>query len=749
MLALPCMATVAHADPIFTPIFASILTGAGLPATGAAFSIGTIAVTTAQIAGVLSSIALSAIGVGLSFALAPKPPKPGPEAGQVPTQQPIPYRQFGYGWVRVAGAFVLKENYNGYLTYVLALLGHKISSFEGAYLNDDPVTLFDYGGFPAYLDGAYSGTVYNGADGRYSNGVIHIDTRIGENTETAYDLILSFLSTGSAWTANHRGDKIASAMVVSTQVPSANFGQYFPYGAPIPSFVLKAALCFDPRETDQTYDDDSTWQFRDNAALTIIHFLCFSDYGYQLDYTVAIEPVLSDWLDQIDYCDEQVAEKGGGTERRYRLGGWMTTEQDRKTALETMLAACDGWLCQRGDGTVILRVGRYVAATITLTDDDICGWKLDTDLSSNEKVNRATAKWTYPDAGYVSVETDPFENTADQALRQGPIRTAQLDLTWVQSVGQASRLTKIELNKHAKSVRGTLHLRLQGMNACYERWVNIQSNTIPRLSNAIVEIRKPSISLTEGKCSVEFILSGEDVYDYTAATDESERPVVPERPSGSTLSAPTNVTATAEQYNNSSGGFDVVVDVSWDVPQLSGADRTDLTYFIRWRVAPASGEDPPYTQITVTNPTIVASVASSSIGVVPKDVTLEVEVASIAPNSYQSDWSTTEEVDTSISTTAPGTPSNLSASTSVTGSVDLSVTAPNSGNFAAIQFYRGAVSDPFGSATAIGDPVYGAANSTIVYTDTVAAGSYDYWATAMNSSLVESTPVGPETGTSV
>lgn len=743
MLALPCMATVAHADPIFTPIFTTILTSVSIPASV------TVASTTISIAAVLSSITVTALGVGLSFLLAPKPPKPGPEAGQIPTQQPIPYRQFGYGYVRVAGAFMLKENLNGWLVYVLAVLGHKCAAFEGAYLNDDPVTLFDYAGYGAYFDGDFTGTVFPGSDNRYANGIIQIDTRLGANTEDPYRFITSFLGISTTWSTDHRGDKITSAMVASVQVPKENFGQFYPYGAPIPSFVLKSALCFDPRETDQTYDDDSTWQFRDNAALAIMHFLCFSDYGYQLDYTVAIEPVIDDWIEQIDYCDEQVAEKGGGTERRYRLGGWMTTEQDRKTALETMLAACDGWLCQRGDGTVILRVGRYVAPTITLTDDDICGWKLDTDLSSNEKVNRATAKWTYPDAGYASVETDPFENTADQALRQGPIRTAQLDLTWVQSVGQASRLTKIELNKHSKSVRGTLQLRLQGMNACYERWVAIQSNTIPRLSNAVIEIRKPVISLIEGKCSVEFVLSGSDVYDYTAATDESETPYIPERPSGSTLSAPANVTGTAEQYENANGGFDVIIDVNWDVPQLNGGDRTDLSYIVRWRVAPASGDDPPWTQLTVTNPTTVASVAYASLGVVPKDETIQVQVAAVAANGYQSDWSATEEIDTSVSTTAPGSPTNLIASTSVTGAVDLSVTAPNSANFSAIQFYRSAVSDPFGSAVAIGSPVFGSANSTIVYTDTVSAGSYDYWATSLNAYSVESTPVGPTTGTSV
>jgi len=644
----------------------------------------------------------------------------------------------------------MKENFNGYLTYVLAVLSHKIDSFVECYLNDDPVTLFDYGSYGVYLDGALSGTVAAGVDSRYGNGVIQVDTRVGEDTETVYRYLTSYLSVGSGvWGAAHRGDKVASAMLAAAQVPQQNFGQFFPYGAPIPSFVVKAALCFDPGDSGQTYSNPSTWLWSDNSAIAIIHFLCFSDFGYQLDYTVAVEPVLSDWIEQIDYCDEQVAEKGGGTERRYRLGGWMTTEQDRKTALEAMLATCDGWLCQRGDGTIVLRVGRYVAPTITLTDDDIVGWQLDTDASSNDKVNRATAKWTFPDTGYTSVETDPFDNTTDQALRQGPIRTAQLDLSWVQAVGQASRLTKIELNKQTKSVRGTLQLRLKAMNACYERWVEVQSNTIPRLSNAVIEVRKPVISLLEGKCSIDFVLSGSDVYDYTAATDESATPYIPERPAGGTLSAPTGLSGTAEQTDTAGGGFDVRIDVSWDVPQLNGADRTDLAYTIYWRVAPPSGDDTPWTEVPITSPTIVASVASASIGIVPKDETIELQIALRAPNGYPSSRSATEEVDTSVSTTAPATPSSLSASASVSGAVDLSVVAPNSGNFYAIQFYRSAVSDPFGSSVAIGDPVFGSPNATIVYTDTVSAGDYDYWATAQNSYGVESTPAGPTTGTSL
>lgn len=734
----------ARADPIFTPFltaaFAQIVTAVGLPAT--VFGVSTAAI--------LATVTTIALGVGLSLALAPKPPKPSAEAGQVPTQQPIPYRQFGYGTVRVAGAFMFKENCGGRLVQVVALLSHKITEFKKLYLNDDLITVFSSYTMSPYLDGPMQGHV--GAtfgDNRYGNGLIAVDTRLGEDTETYYRSLGFLTNDDGTWGAAHRGDGIASAIIIAQQAEQAYFSGYFPYGAPIPSFVLDTAMVLDPRETDGDPDDPSTFRFRKNAALCILHFICFNQFGYQKDYTTAILPVLDDWLDQIDYCDEGAALKAGGTEPRYQLNGWITTEQDRKTALEAMLATCDGWLCQRGDGSVILRVGKFIEPTIILTDDDIAGWKLDTNVPSDQKVNRATAKWTNPDTNYSTVETDPIENTTDQALREGPIRSAQLDLGWVQSNGQASRLLKIEMNKQAKNVRGTLMLRLSGMNACYERWVRVQSNTIPRLSNAVIEIRKPNISLVEGRCQVDFVLSGSDIYDYDPATDESNPPIVPERPASGAAPVPTGVAAVAEQHTDATGGYDIVVDVSWDVPQQYGADRLDLSYKVRWRVQPVTGEDPPYTVLNVQGAVPVASRVSASIGVVPQDVIIEIEVASVSANGFPSGWSDTTYVDTSVDTVAPDTPTNLTASTTVTGAVDLSAKAPNSPNFDSIQFYRSAVGDPFSSATPVGSPVYGAANATLVYTDVVAAGSYDYWAAALNVTEVASSPAGPATGTSI
>jgi hypothetical protein len=94
----------------------------------------------------------------------------------------------------------------------------------------------------------------------------------------------------------------------------------------------------------------------------------------------------------------------------------------------------------------------------------------------------------------------------------------------------------------------------------------------------------------------------------------------------------------------------------------------------------------------------------------------------------------------------PAAPSGLVA-TGGAGSAALFCTNPNSANFAGVQFYRAATGAGFGAASPVGPEQYGAPSGTSSYTDTVAAGTWDYFATALNSLGIASSPVGPATAT--
>ena len=778
LAALACaIATPANADPIITPIIASIIASVGIPASVSVFGI------TIGVAGVLSGLVTTAIGIGLAILFAPRPKLPPPEDGVIVAQQNLPYRIYVYGRARVAGAVMLKESIASNLCFVAAIAGHYVDGFETLYLNDDQVTVpalvvtagafvvgtsytiasvgttnFTLIGASANTIGVIftatgvgsgtgtatateliAGTVAAGADGRYGGSTVYIETRQGLSPETAYAFITSQLPT--YWDATHRGDGQASIGMKCGGVSAQNFVTTYPYAAPSPSAILRGYQVFDPRDGTQSPTNPATWKWSQNAALAILHFLCFSKFGFQANYSTAIFPFLSQWIQAANDCDDAMPLKSGGTEPRYRLGGWTTTEQAKVTTLLMMLQCCDGFLSRRGAG-YWLQIGKYYAPTVTLTDDDIVGFIIQTDVSSEDKVNEAIAYWSDPDNGYVTVDTDPIINEADQVARGGAPRKAQLQLTWVQSVGQASRLLKREMFRQGVTVRGTLTLGWSGMNGAYERWIAINSNSIPRLSGVVIENRKAVISARTRTVTVDFILSGTALDTYNPATDESSVPPIPQRPATVGLPIPANVTVVPELVGPST----VVLAVSWDEPFYNGA-AWNLNYIVQWRLTNAGGGTPgAWTQQTFTTPTIAALRVSVQTNVVPFGTSIDVEVSSVGTGASLSTWSALHTVSTILSSLAPASPTWTSA-VGHTGNAVLTVVAPTSSNFASVQFYRAATGSPFSSATTIGSPVTGSPSATLTYTDTVAAGTYDYFAVSLTSSAVASAPAGPETAT--
>lgn len=725
----------ASADPIITPIIASFLVAAGVTATitvaGTTIAVATI------IATVVSAVVTTAIGFALTYFFSPKPPKP--ENGSFPVQQTLPFRIWGYGLARVGGATCLREESSGYLAHVSVLNGHPVNGFTQLYLNSDPVTV---AGSPS--GGLITGAVSIGADGRYGGSLISVSTRKGLVPETVHGNVSSF---GSIWTVDFRGDGCASLAILCAPIKSKFFLTNYPFGPPQPSAVLEQYKVYDPRDGAQSASNSATWVYSTNVALCILHHQCFSDFGPLRPYTAAILPVISEWIIAINACEDAMALKAGGTEARYRLGGWMTTEQDRRTALQVLLQSCDGWFVERGDGTVILRVGKYQAPTVILTDDDIAGFEIQRGTAAEEKINRATAKYTSTANDYVLVETIPFIDTVDQAARSGAPRASQLDLGWVQWTGQASRLLKREVIRNKAKTRGRLTLRMSGINACYERWITIQSNSIPRMSNIVIENRRPTIFIGEQKIEMDFVESGPSIDTYDPAVDESPPPPAKAASVSTGPPTPANVAVVVQQITDATGAVSIVLAISWDIPLFGGSPQLGLNWVIETRMTDIGGGVPgPWAQTVFTSPSSAAGRYSVITNPVASGTSLDVQVSSQATAGTQSAPSAPITVSTVIATTAPSSPTGFTATGHV-GNATLVCTNPNSSNFAAVRFWRAASGGSFASATALGTAIFGAPNGTSNYTDTVAAGVYDYFVTAQNSAGVLSSPTGPASAT--
>lgn len=714
-------ATPAHADLIFTPLFTYLLTAAGVSATAIAFG------TTTWVS-LLSGVATIAFGAGVMILLTPKPPKP--ETGAVPIQQAIPARIFAFGRVRLSGATVFAESLARTLYRVHALTGHPIIGFVGWYLHDDRVTLNE--------DGTIVDT---GGDKRYSYAyAVKLEGRTGDVPEAAYaDLVAA---SGDVWTENHRGDGCASLMMRCNPVKAKSFTDAYPYGPPQPSAVIDAAKVFDPRDVNQSWDDPSTWGNAgyDNPIIQLIFWECFSPYGTRRDYQASVLPVLAHWIGEADICDEMVAVKSGGTEKRYRAAWWGDTERhDPRAGRQNILHACDGWMVERGDKTIMVWVGKYRAPTVVLTDDDICGWSWQSSVPNNERAEMMTAKYTSPENGYTSVETDPV------MLDNGPIssdqrRTASYDLTSTQSTGQASRLLRREVKRYGEDIRGSIDLRLSGLDAVYERWIYLDVS-IPRLAGRVIENRRPTISIMKGMCQIEYIGSGPHIDAYSPVTDESAPPYVPTRPQDVGLPIPVVVSAVAVQVE-AGATVSIWIEVTIDAPQKNGADDTTLTYGLRWRRV----GDEAWVSSVVEEYDIVNHLIVLSTGLVAAGTTYEVEVASIGASGTYSDWAEPTEVSTDPASVAPDSPGLSIVPGS--GSAVATITTPNSPNVTAVRLWRAAGGSPFSAATDVSGEIFCSPNQVVSHTDSpIAAGAWSWWATSENTYGTRSTPTGPVNAT--
>ncbi|MQX77513.1 hypothetical protein [Sinorhizobium medicae] len=694
-------------DPIFTPIFTAVLGSGG-------FAIGA---TTISYASIASAIATTAISIGLQALMAQTPKPPKPEDGRSPLNQAIPFRTYAVGRTRLAGARMMWEAVGSNLYSVQAIAGHKIKSFNRFYLNDDEVTVVGDVVTPLTTGGRYGAGSAN----------VRLYTRLGDNPETPYSELVSALGADGIWTNAHRGDGQASLAMRAHNADAQDQQTAFPYGAPSPSVEIDGAYCWDFRDPAQDPADQSTWTWTRNSAVICAWHLCFNEFGFGLDYTKALLPVIDLWKEEADVCDELVPLKGGGTERRYECNGWDTTENGPKSGLNAILSTCDGHLVARGDGARILTVGKFrESRTATLTDADIVGHQIQYDVLFEDECNRLVPKFTYPATNYTSCDTDFFEDTAAQ-LSAGRVLTQEGSYEWCHQWRQARRLGKRDWLRLRQKVKGSLDVRLSGINAVYARWVRLETpNRLPRLDGKLLENRRSVLALTKGGFSMDFVEQPDGIDDWNPTTEEGQQPPVPPAVNASNIPTPVINLIQAKASNNSVYIRVVVIDPADDsfipVVRYRVADIGAGTPGA-WIEQPFPGADPSGGYINLNTNTV------------PVDQELEVQVAFKASNGKYSNWSVTEEVTSTADPTPPGIVTSPSATGGV-GTATFNWTAPNSSNYAGAKIYWNTV-DNFGTASYAGPPEYGASSSADSTSRSFVAGTYYGWIVSINHSGIE------------
>lgn len=449
----------------------------GIGAAAFTVEIGALTISASTVATVVGSAAILGASIGLQYALA-NPNVPKPENGAQPLKQGVPSRQRGYWTCRLGGYYMLFIAAGGDSQDVIAFHSGPIEQALQLYLHDTPVTLAT----GSLADGAYA--TVNPPSGIYYQNV-SVQVFYGTDTQSVYGTIINASTTSGVVTSAFAGKGTACiALGCGKATDPSQFTKIYPQGLPLPSVVAKCAPVWDPRDLTQSRLDRTTWKASPNPVLQLIDYLTEPDGGMGEDLNIILPPAaLAQWMAEADLCDAIV-----GGRARYQSAGFYQFDNAPESVINKILACCDGWLVEAGDGSLVLTVGVYRAPTDPLTASHIVGFSVRKGQADEDTVNQLDISYTNPASGYVTEQVDSVRGDVAISLT-GLVRAKQLDLSWVQNADQATALGERAMLRLNPEMSGTFVTTLYGMRYLGQRWIRVQFPAVKGLEDCIVEIQ--------------------------------------------------------------------------------------------------------------------------------------------------------------------------------------------------------------------------------------------------------------------
>lgn len=646
---------------------------------------------------------LATAAVALIFA--PKAPKP--QSTETQLRSPTPPRVKGYGRRRTAGALVLWTTASdGATVDVAAYFDGQISAVHKAYLNDDLVTIT-------------SGVVQEMSDGAYAGDAVKAGFNLGLPSETAHAAVVAKMP--GIWTNDHRGDGVVTGYLIKEPVTSKKYLEIYPQGDNVQlSLVLDMHLCFDPREPSHDIEDDTTWAYTENPVLMLLHYLVV-ELGY--DYTTKILPREQMWIDAANVCEESYNLDAGGTEDRYSAAILYDSTASPSEVISTILETFDGWYAPDSDGVIAIYAGRYVAPTVSIGASEIVSYSHQSFVKDEDYINELIVKY-YSDAhDYKQVEAQPWRDDGDISSR-GRKNSAPFE-PQTRSFTQNRRLAKRNMARTNASDRGQVTTNIAGRSALGQRYINLEivEAGVTQFSG-VAEITSVTKNMDTGGVTFDWIKADQNIDVWNPATEDGYGAPVGSIPTPAPITTPT-ISSTTAQLDGT--GTNARIQVNG-----SGPDRSDLTWFLRWRVTSGTvWNEQQYTDIV---PGLSVTLLSN---IVPVNVSIDVQIAYSIGDGRVSDWSTTSTISTSTAALAPAPPSEFSVTGSA-GEANAAWRNPNSSNFKSVRLYRH-TSDDFSGASQVGSDIEGALGELKALTDSgLSSDTYYYWITSVSLSDIES-----------
>lgn len=498
--------------PQAIPAAAAAFANWAFAATGLAYGGTAHAIVTAALYYGAQATLYTAVSMGLSAVA--RAQMPDPEGQKLPRKQARPVRVHAVGGPsRMSGAFMLREANGNKYGAVLAVCEGRLASIDRVYEHDNIVTR-NADGWVQGLPGEMFG----------SGDLLQIQTRMGNPTETHYSMLTR--DFGSYWPPSCRGDGIASIGIFAQHRSRESFARHFANGEPSVS-IVGAAVCYDWRDPSQSRTDPATWKGCWNPVVWLV-FVEWHRHGRSWERSIA--PVLAALKVEADYCD-QIVTRNGVTEARYRCAGNYPVNTEPQAVRESILSTFDGWLSSDGRGRLVIKAGRYVPPTFTLTAEHIQGYSWRAFQTDEEACNALIVSYVDGDRDYTEIEAGTVFDQADIDARNGKERSEPLQLPLCPSATQGMELGRRKMTRLTAERQGQVRADIWGLNGLGERFIRIQNPELSSMADVVVEVMNVELDLANAQVVFDIIKADVNIDGGAAPSpnvpDAEKPPVVP------------------------------------------------------------------------------------------------------------------------------------------------------------------------------------------------------------------------------
>ncbi len=471
-----------------------------------------------------------------------------------------------FGRVRTGGALTDAFNWgasNEWEALVVTLASHEIDALEGYWVGDVYYPFTVQGDQPGFSDGGQSRLAIEFRNGVYP--AVAPPTFLTQNDPRAERWVAEDRMHGRAW--------VAIAYRQSETV--------WTNGRPQITFLVRGAKLYDPRQDStvaggagpQRFADRSTWTWSENGELIRANYAwgvhaighdgqpqLMVGPGRLLDEEPPEEVIV-----RANACDEDVALKAGGTEKRYRLGAVISADEPWAKVFEDMAACMGGEIVDRAGVTTIEPGVARIGPFAEFTDDDLIvgePLRFQRDQARDRIVNAVSARFVDPAQLWASAAAPLRRALADVITDREP-REAPLDLRFVTSQTQAQRIAEIHRRRARLEAEASVVLGARFMLHEGSDWIVWRSQR--RFAGAARTFQILGASAqANGRTSLRLREIAADVYAWNAAVDELDRTTPAYLPAASLAPlAVAGFDVHPDTEPSTAGGSLAVIAVAW------------------------------------------------------------------------------------------------------------------------------------------------------------------------------------------